>query len=142
MEHVRPPQRLARVWLNLPLSAKGAAIVTVPVICTFCMLLLLADLQSKFDAANRWVLHTEQVLSQSSGLLAAFLAAEDTARDFALSRDTAALGVHRGARVRVGSSFDSLLQLVADNPSQQEHIRHAGRLMEEEGRAFDALIAA
>src|SRR5690348_7577151 len=84
MEHAPLSQRLARVWLNLPLSGKGAAIVTVPVLCTFCMLLLLADLQSKFDAANRWVLHTEQVLSQSGAVLASVLTAEDTARDYAL----------------------------------------------------------
>src|SRR3954470_13681806 len=89
------------VWLNLSLPAKGGAIVAIPVICTFCMLTLLADLQRKVEAANQRVLQTERVLSQSRDILAASLGAGATARGFLLSHDPAFLDLHRNARKRV-----------------------------------------
>src|SRR4051812_19989801 len=120
-------KRLARIWLNLPLPVKGGAIVAIPVICTFCMLILLADLQDKFEAATLLVTHTEQVLSQSRDILAASLSAEANARGYLLSRDAALLEIQRAARKRVSDGFSQILRLTEDNPGQQERMRAAMR---------------
>jgi signal transduction histidine kinase/CheY-like chemotaxis protein len=129
------------VWLNLSLTAKGGAIVAIPLSCTLAMLFLLADVQRRFEASNHWVIHSEQVLSQSRDILAASLSAEATARGYLLTRDPAFLELFRNARRNVSNGFSQILRLTEDNPGQQEHMRHAMRLMQNEIAELDAQIA-
>lgn len=142
MQHVAFTKRLSTLWLNLSLSAKGTAIVAVPVICTLCMLLLIADLQRKFETANGWVVHTEEVITESGGLLSSALSAEATARGYMITRDPAFLGLHENSRRALLLRFTKVLNLTGDNPSEQAHMRHAMRLVEEELSALDRQLAA
>jgi signal transduction histidine kinase/DNA-binding response OmpR family regulator len=142
MARIPGAKRIAGIWLNLSLPAKGGAVVAIPVICTIAMLYLLADVQRRFEASNFWIVHTEQVLSQSREILAASLSAEATARGYLLTREPAFLELHENARRRVSDGFSQILRLTEDNPGQQEHMRHAMRLMQDEVAALDAQFAA
>src|SRR4051794_22984580 len=104
------PNPVARQWLALPLSVKGAAIVSIPVLCTICMAVLLMNLQSRFEAANRRVVHTQQVLSKSALVLSRSLSTEATARGFLLTRETSFLTIHHRARADLGTAFVQLSQ--------------------------------
>jgi signal transduction histidine kinase/DNA-binding response OmpR family regulator len=104
-------------------------------------LFLLAEVQRRFEASNYWVIHTEQVLSQSRDVLAACLSAEAKARGYLLTRDPAFLELFGQARREVSNGFSRVLGLTDDNPAQQEHMRHAMRLMQSEIGALDAQIA-
>ncbi len=106
------------------------------------MVVLLADLQRKFEAANQAVIHTEQVLGESREILAASLSTEATARGYLLSHDPAFLDLHRAARKRVMDGFSQILQGTEDNPGQQERMRASMRLMREEIAALEAQISA
>ena len=134
------PRGLASYWLNLPLPGKGVAIVAIPVVCTMSMLLVLADLRGKADAANQWLTHTEEVLAQSSQVLASSLSEEATARGYLLTHDPAFLTLHHAARKRVFNGFSRILSATEDNPQQQDHMRQAMRLMQEETEALDTEI--
>jgi signal transduction histidine kinase/CheY-like chemotaxis protein len=105
------------------------------------MLFLLGDVQRRFEASNHWIIHTGQVLSQSRDILAACLSAEATARGYLLTRDPAFLELFGNARRNVSNGFSQVLSLTEDNPGQQEHMRHAMRLMQAEIAALDAQIA-
>src|SRR5581483_378298 len=120
---------LTRIWFNLPLQVKGATIVAIPSVCIVCMLVILFGLQRKFEAANQWVIHTEHVLAQSEGLLAASLRMEASARAVMLARDPSLIELHRTVRSRALEAFDKLVDLVNDNPPQQERLRHARTLL-------------
>src|SRR4051794_32524166 len=141
MARIPGAKRIAEIWLNLSLPVKGGAIVAIPVICTVSMLLLLLDVQRRFEAATEWVVHTEQVLAESREILGASVSSEATARGYLLTRDPAFLDLHQNARRRVSNSFSKILHLTEDNPPQQEHMRHAMRLMQEEIAALDAQFA-
>jgi signal transduction histidine kinase/DNA-binding response OmpR family regulator len=137
MADIPATRSLARLWLNLSLPGKGSAIVAIPVICTLSMLLVLAGLRRRADAANQWVAHTEQVLAQSSEILAASLSEEATARGYLLTHDPNFLTLHRTARKKVFDGFSVILSATEDNPREQEHMRTAMRLMQEETTALD-----
>jgi signal transduction histidine kinase/DNA-binding response OmpR family regulator len=141
MPSVPLPRRLFEFWFHLSLPVKGGAIVAVPVLCTLAMLLLIADLQRKIEAANGWVLHTEQVLAESGGLLSSAMSAEATARGYMLAGDPAFLELNRTARRAVERRLQSTIQLTADNPAQQTRIRHAGEVVERELDALDRQLA-
>src|SRR4051794_24114022 len=98
-------KRLAGLWLNLSLPAKGGAIIAIPVVCTFSMLFLVTNIQRRFERANQSVVHSEQVLSQSRDLLAASLSAEATVRGYLLTRDPAFLDFRRRARRQLSDDF-------------------------------------
>ncbi len=137
MPRIPGARRLSRLWLNLSFPAKGAVIVAIPATCALAMLFLLADAQRRFESSNQWVIHSEQVLSQSRELLAASLSAEASARGYLLTREPAFLDIHQGARRRVSNGFSQVLSLTEDNPGQQEHMRRAMGLMREEIVALD-----
>src|SRR5947207_314694 len=134
-------RRLARIWLNLPLQAKGATIVAIPSVFIVCMLVILFGLQRNFETANQWVLHTEQVLAHSEEAMAASLRTEASAREYLISRDPSFLARHRAARERALGTFNSLIELVNDNPPQQEKVRQALRLVQDEIAALDTDLA-
>lgn len=131
-------KRHSGLWFHLSLPAKGAAIVAVPVLCMLSMLLLIAQLQRRFEAADQWVTHTQEVLSQSGGLLSAALSAEATARGYMLAGDPAFLELHANARRTLRERFATIVKLTADNPEQQTRIRTVMALADEELTALDA----
>jgi signal transduction histidine kinase/CheY-like chemotaxis protein len=134
-------KRLAGVWLHLSLPAKGGAIVAIPVICTLSLLWLLVDVQRRFEDSTQSVVHAEQVLAQSREILAVSLSSEATARGYLLTREPAFLDLHQSSRRRLSNGFSQILRLTEDNPSQQELMRQAMRLMQEEMTALDGQFA-
>src|SRR4051812_20804309 len=105
---------IAKRWLNLSLAAKGTAIVTIPLICTVAMLMLLAALYQGTESARNWVMHTEQVLAESSKTVAAALSAESTFRGFLLTKDLEFLQLHYATRVDLDKGLEQLIALTAD----------------------------
>src|SRR4051812_25639745 len=132
---------LARFWLNLPLSRKGAAIIALPVLCMLAMLGILSHLQRRALEADQWVVHTAEVLGESNQILADSLSLEATARGYALSHEPAFLEIHRRSRAHIFDGFSRILTLTADNPVQQERMRRAMSLMHEEVAALDAQLS-
>jgi signal transduction histidine kinase/FixJ family two-component response regulator len=132
---------LAHYWLNLPLSRKGGAIIALPVLCMLCMLGILAHLQRRAVEADQWVVHTAEVLGQSSEILADSLSLEATVRGYILTREPAFLALHHRSRGRLFDAFSRVLALTADNPRQQDRMRQAMSIMHEETGVLDAQLA-
>jgi PAS domain S-box-containing protein len=76
-------------------------------------------------SANRWSIHTYQVITEAEGLSASQAELETTFRGFALSGDTRFLDAWRAGTREWERHEHALLQLTADNPAQQ---RRVGRL--------------
>jgi signal transduction histidine kinase/DNA-binding response OmpR family regulator len=134
-------RQLSKIWLNLSLPAKGTAIVSIPLICTLAMLVMLAAFYQDGEAARHWVVHTEQVLAESSKTVAAALSTESTFRGFLLTQDPAFLNLHYDTRIDLNKGLTHLIDLTADNLRQQEQVRHEESLMREEIAFLDTLIA-
>jgi signal transduction histidine kinase len=132
---------LARIWLNLPLSRKGIAIVAIPVLSIFAMLAMFARLQRRAEEADGWVIHTAQVLTESKEILSKSLSLEATARGYLLTRDPAFVQLHEESRRLLFDAFGRIDRLTADNPGQQERMRRCERLMRDEIAALDAQVA-
>jgi signal transduction histidine kinase/CheY-like chemotaxis protein len=142
MPHVPITKRISAVWLNLSLPAKGAAIVAVPVVCTLAMLLVVADLQGKYEAAIAWVDHTEEVLTESHGVIGSALAAEAGARGYLLTHEPPFFELYRNARLALEERLARARALTVGNSGQQGHIGRAMAAIREELDGLDRLIAA
>ncbi|HET7229259.1 MAG TPA: ATP-binding protein [Longimicrobium sp.] len=88
--------------------------------------------------ANRWSIHTYQVISEAEGLAAAQAELETTYRGFALSGDPRFLDAWRAAGRDWDAHEQNLRRMTADNPRQQQRMRRLAALSD----SFRALQGA
>ena len=74
------------------------------------------------DRVN-WVAHTHLVIKKSGELLALLKDAENSQRGYLITSDSAYLNAFFDAEEKIPSITDSLQQMVADKPEQQQLIR-------------------
>ncbi len=78
--------------------------------------------------ANRWSIHTYQVITEAEGLSAAQAELETSFRGFALSGDTRFLDAWELGLGEWERHESALLRLTADNPPQQQRARRLAAL--------------
>jgi signal transduction histidine kinase/CHASE3 domain sensor protein len=77
---------------------------------------------SRLLAAMRWVEHTDQVIAQANRVERLFSEVESSLRGYLLTVDPELLEPYHQAEGLVESSFETLVNLVADNPSQGQRL--------------------
>ena len=73
-----------------------------------------------FIAAQKWVLHSQDVVSQLQAMLATIVETETDQRGYLLTRDTTLLKNRANAAAKIPGQLEQLKELTSDNPSQQE----------------------
>lgn len=70
--------------------------------------------------AVKWVLHSQDVVSQLQTMLATVVETETDQRGYLLTRDTTFLENRAKAAVKIPEQLENLKELTSDNPTQQE----------------------
>jgi CHASE3 domain sensor protein len=87
-----------------------------------------------------WVDHTREVISTNQRLLSDVKDAESAERGYIITGDQGYLDPYRSASEDIPPSVEKLLQLTADNPTQQRRIKNLQGLVEKRMAVFnDAL---
>jgi PAS domain S-box-containing protein len=112
-------RRIAELWHHLPLRAKGAMMVAVPVLPLLVTAALFNRSQRSQDTAQAWVVHTWHVRYELERVLATVVDAETAVRGFLLSKNREWLAPYNAATVWLPEHADAVARLVADDPEQQ-----------------------
>jgi signal transduction histidine kinase len=128
-------------WLRIPLRHKGAAIITIPIVCLFVFLATSIYLRYYTTAASRYVAHTQDVLLESSSLLVALLNAETGVRGYESVGDQSFLESYNDALSSLPRSSTRLRELVSDNPQQLQRVQIIERGIQQELRLLREAIA-
>jgi signal transduction histidine kinase len=128
-------------WLSIPLRHKGAAIITIPIICLFVFLATSIYLRYYTTAASRYVAHTQDVLLESSSLLIALLNAETGVRGYESVGDQSFLQSYNAALISLPRSSARLRELVSDNPQQLRRVQRIEQGIQQELELLREAIA-
>ncbi|HEY2021314.1 sensor histidine kinase [Paraburkholderia sp.] len=103
------------------LTTKGLLLIAIPAIFELALLCALVKAQADTAQAERWAMHSEQVLRQTTAILDPVLAESVALRGAVLAND-ARFNTPVAAWVDVDRRIDQLAELVADNPAQVERV--------------------
>ena len=107
--------------MSLTIFQKGVILVAVPLLAQGVFVGVLAWFQGRYADAQRWSLHTKEVLEVARRIEGDVIAAQSGARGYVLINDRSLVGPAGPATV--GRDADRLIQLVADSPEQQGRAR-------------------
>jgi signal transduction histidine kinase len=124
--------RFKATWISIPLRRKGAAIITIPILCLFVFLVTSTYLRYFTVAAAQYVSHTQNVLLESSNLLIALLNAETGVRGYESSGDRTFLQPYNESARALPRSLRRLKRLVNDNPKQTQQFNQIEQGVEKE----------
>ncbi|GAB3995887.1 response regulator [Spirosoma daeguense] len=121
----------------MPLSAQSNSVIRqLQIVFTLSTLLLLISLAASFYSIqklisnSRLVNHTNQVLLESENIMSLVKDAETGQRGFLVTLDPLFLQPYNGSHERVNGSYNKLLELTTDNPTQERNLTELKRLYE------------
>src|SRR5579871_1639787 len=103
------------------LTTKGLLLIAIPAVLELALLSGLVKAQADATSAERWAMHSEEVLRQTTAILDPVLSESVALRGAVLANDvhfTTPVSVW----VNVDQRIDQLAELVADNPAQVERV--------------------
>jgi signal transduction histidine kinase len=103
------------------LTTKGLLLIAIPAVFELALLSGLVDAQSDAAQAERWALHSGEVLRQTAAVADPVLS-ESVALRGAVLADNARFATPVAVWVDVDRRIDRLAELVADNPAQVERV--------------------
>ncbi|NKJ47703.1 histidine kinase [Burkholderia sp. SG-MS1] len=103
------------------LTTKGLLLIAIPAVFELALLSGLVKAQSDAALAERWAIHSEDVLRQSAAILDPVLGESVALRGAVLANDTR-FATPVAVWVDVDRRIDRLAELVADNPAQVERV--------------------
>jgi PAS domain S-box-containing protein len=98
------------------------AAVAVPVIALIALAVALLALIGYLQATARWVDHSDEVLAQATRLERLLVDREIGVRGYLVTRNATFLGPYQQAQPALEPLFETLSQLVADNPTQTQRL--------------------
>ncbi|WP_233850296.1 sensor histidine kinase [Paraburkholderia sp. HD33-4] len=101
------------------LTTKGLLLIAIPAVFELALLSGLVKAQADATSAERWAMHSEEVLRQTTAILDPVLAESVALRGAVLAND-AHFTTRVAVWVDVDRRIDELAELVADNPAQVE----------------------
>ena len=79
-----------------------------------------------FITAQKWVLHSQDVVSQLQAMLATIVETETDQRSYLLTRDSKFLENRAKAAAKIPGQLEQLKELTSDNPAQQDALNQIG----------------
>lgn len=114
---------MPRRWIDLSLRAKSLTVIAIPLVPLLVSAALFAQNAGRARAAQESVAHTLEAKAQIATVLADVVDAETGVRGFLLTRADESMRVYQNAVAVLAPDLRRLLELVADNPVQREHLR-------------------
>ena len=106
---------------RMRLTTKGLLLIAIPAVFELALLSGLVEAQSDAAQAERWALHSGDVLRQTAAVVDPVLS-ESVALRGAVLADNARFATPVAVWVDVDRRIDRLAELVADNPAQVERV--------------------
>src|ERR1700744_2224892 len=103
------------------LTTKGLLLIAIPAVFELALLSGLVKAQADSAQAERWAMHSEEVLRQTTAILDPVLAESVALRGAVVAND-ARFSTPVATWVDVDRRIDELTDLVADNPAQVERV--------------------
>ncbi|ASV99712.1 sensor histidine kinase [Paraburkholderia aromaticivorans] len=103
------------------LTTKGLLLIAIPAVFELALLSGLVMAQSDATLAERWAIHSEDVLRQTTAILEPVLGESVALRGAVLANDTR-FATPVTVWMDVDRRIDQLAELVADNPAQVERV--------------------
>jgi len=126
------PRRAAWRLRDLPLYAKGLAVVALPLAWLLVVAGAFYLVQRDTQSAGNWVRHTQEVRSEIQLLHTRVEEAQTGALGYRLTHDSAWLAPYQRAQQTLPGILDSLEAMVRDNPRQAARVRQIRTLVTEQ----------
>jgi PAS domain S-box-containing protein len=97
--------------------------VAIPVLMLVLLAIILTGEILLLTVTLHWVDHSDQVIADARQVMRNIVEMETGLRGYYLTDDQSFLGPYNDARAKVTEQLDSLQQLTADNPSQQQRLK-------------------
>ncbi len=117
---------MRRFWQGLSITRRGAFILILPTLFTLSSLINWAWSRKQEKIASDWVIHTEEILKESSQLLTLLVDAETGVRGYGLTKDPAFLEPYEEAKQFIPDRFGQLDRLTTDGSPQQVKLEDIG----------------
>ncbi|MEW6497321.1 MAG: PAS domain S-box protein [Cyanobacteriota bacterium] len=108
---------------DLSVAYRGALIISIPAICLFASIFVIAGLRSQVVAARRQEQQSQQRLTQINRLLRALANAESGVRGYALTRRPELLEPYLMAKKQLPEAIEALKANVFFQPSQRQQFQ-------------------
>ncbi|GAB2763407.1 response regulator [Rhabdobacter roseus] len=116
------------------LSASNSIIRQLQVVFSFSVVLLIVSLFASFYSTqklisnSKLVNHTNQVLLEAENVISYVKDAETSQRGFLITLDPLFLQLYNGTYEKVTGTYNTLIDLTTDNPTQQKSLEEVRRL--------------
>ncbi len=136
------PRRAAWGLRNLPLYAKGLAVVALPLAWLLVVAIAFYLVQRENQSAGNWVRHTQEVRSEIQLVHTRVEEAQTGALGYRLTHDSAWLAPYQRAQQTLPAVLDRLETMVGDNPQQVARVRRIRSLVTEQLKDLHPLTGA
>ncbi len=107
---------------NLSIFKKGVLLVAIPLLSQVLFLGLLAKIRADQADAQRWAIHTKDVMARADDAYRLAVEANSDLRAYAVSGNPDFLGAYHRDRQRIGPALLDLRHIIQDNPTQQTRL--------------------
>ena len=135
------PRRAAWRLRNLPLYAKGLAVVALPLAWLLVVAGAFYLVQRDTQSAGNWVRHTQEVRSEIQLVHTRVEEAQTGALGYRLTHDSAWLAPYQRAQQALPAILDGLESMVRDNQEQVARVRQIRTLVTEQLEDLHPLTA-
>ena len=135
------PRRAAWRLRNLPLYAKGLAVVALPLAWLLVVAIAFYLVQRENQSAGNWVRHTQEVRSEIQLVHTRVEEAQTGALGYRLTHDSAWLAPYQRAQQTLPAILDQLETMVGDNSQQLARVRRIRTLVTEQLEDLHPLTA-
>ena len=135
----KAPLRTARRFRDLPLYAKGLAVIAIPLAGLVAAILASYFVQRANQDAMQWLTHTLEVRSQIQTVRNRLQEAETSVLGYLLTRQKDRLTPYEHARQQLPAVLDRLESMTRDNSAQLGRVQMIEALIHQQFGAWDTL---
>jgi PAS domain S-box-containing protein len=121
---------------ELSVTQRGALIISIPAICLFASIFVIAGLRSLVVAAQKQEQQSQQTITQTNRLFRALVDAETGVRGYVITRRSEFLEPYLEAKTFIPDSLNSLSARVRANASQRQQFQ---KILTLAGQQFELL---
>lgn len=121
---------------ELSVTQRGALIISIPAICLFASIFVIAGLRSLVVAAQKQEQQSQQTITQTNRLFRALVDAETGVRGYVITRRSEFLEPYLEAKTFIPESLNSLSARVRANASQRQQFQ---KILTLAGQQFELL---
>jgi PAS domain S-box-containing protein len=113
--------------MRLKVTYKGLLLIAIPLIFVLGFVVLVTQVKRSSEEAQKWSLHSKEVIRQTEALSRMIVNAESNVRGFVITGDPTFNEAFNQAQGEVMEATGRLQSLISDNPEQEARVRILGQ---------------